>query len=70
MTVTAPVQENGFKNVKYTAEEFDIIAADYTTVYKLYYKAEGNDNWIEIPSYKNVDDDYEVVQESLIFNRN
>ncbi|MBE5756474.1 MAG: hypothetical protein E7342_01615 [Clostridiales bacterium] len=61
MVVSGATQENGFLNVKYVAESFDIIGADYNSVYKLYYRANESANWVEIPAEKKIDDSYDFT---------
>lgn len=66
MTVTGSAQENGYLEVKYTAKDFDITGADYSSVYKLYYRESESKDWVEIPAIKTVTEDYDYTVLSAI----
>ncbi len=56
----ASSQGKGYVGTKYTASGFEIKASSYNVDYSLFYSADGNDNWIEIPALADVsEEDYE-----------
>ena len=59
ISVEAIMQGDGYEGVRYTATSFTIKASDYTTKYTLYYRANENSSWLEIPMLKDIEEDFD-----------